>query len=235
MGDSDYSFSLTTFSPQGKLGQLENALARVADGKPALGIKAVNGVVLATEKKAPTLLVDESSFKKIEVVSENVGMVYAGMPADYRVLLQRGRNIAEQYKSTYREIIPMSQMVREEAAVMQEFTQSGGVRPFGISLMMAGYDDSGPLLYQVDPAGTYFGWKASAIGKNAANMKNFLEKRYSKEMELDDAVSTAILTLKEGFEGAITKDNIEIGIIGADKKFKVLTPAEVQDYLDESE
>merc|ERR1712217_704400 len=106
--------------------------------------------------------------------------------------------IAEQYRSTYREIIPMSQMVREEAAVMQEFTQSGGVRPFGISLMMAGYDDNGPLLYQVDPSGTYFGWKASAIGKNKTSMKSFLEKRYSEDLDIDDAIHTAILTLKEG-------------------------------------
>ncbi|KAJ1960976.1 Proteasome subunit alpha type-2 [Dimargaris xerosporica] len=125
---------------------------------------------------------------------------------------------------------------------MQEFTQSGGVRPFGVSLLIAGYDHKGPALYQVDPSGSYFAWKATAIGKNMINANSFLEKRFNEEMELEDAVHTAILTLKEGFEGQITEDTIEIGIIGGSAEvsatgeplpfaFKKLTPAEVKDYL----
>lgn len=235
MGDSEYSFSLTTFSPSGKLLQIEYALNRVAEGRPALGIKAKNGVVLATEKKSPSPLIDEKTLTKITNLSENVGVTYAGMVPDSRVLIRKGRKAAMQYYGTYRELIPVGQLVREEATVMQEFTQSGGVRPFGISLMMAGYDDSGPQLYQVDPSGAYFGWKASAIGKNHVNAKTFLEKRYNEDIELEDAIHTAILTLKEGFEGAITAENIEIGVIGPDRKFRVLTPAEVQDYLGEVE
>jgi len=235
MGDSEYSFSLTTFAPSGKLLQIEYALNRVAEGRPALGIKAKNGVVLATEKKVVSPLVDDTTVKKIENLSDGCGVVYAGMVPDYRVLLRRGRKMAQQYYQTYREPIPTAQLVREEAAVMQEFTQSGGVRPFGISLMIAGYDDSGPQLFQVDPSGSYFGWKASAIGKNHVNAKSFLEKRFTEDVELEDAIHTAILTLKEGFEEAITAENIEIGIIGTDRKFRVLTPAEVQDYLSEVE
>mmetsp|Transcript_30206 Transcript_30206/g.87671 ORF Transcript_30206/g.87671 Transcript_30206/m.87671 type:complete len:236 (-) Transcript_30206:63-770(-) len=235
MGDADYSFSLTTFAPSGKLLQIEYALNRVAEGRPALGIKAKNGVVLATEKRVTSPLVDERTMKKIENISDNVGMVYAGMPPDYRVLLSRGRKQAQQYYQTYRELIPVSQIVREQATVMQEFTQSGGVRPFGISLMIAGYDETGPQLFQVDPSGSYFGWKASAIGKNHVSAKSFLEKRYNEDIELEDAIHTAILTLKEGFEEAITAENIEIGIIGTDRKFRVLMPAEVQDYLGEVE
>lgn len=242
-GGGDYDFSLTTFAPTGKLLQIEYALNRVAEGKAALGIKAKNGVVLATEKRQTSPLVDEKTMKKIENVSDNIGMVYAGMPPDYRVLLSKGRKEAQRYFTMYRELMPVSQFVREEASVMQESTQQGGRRPFGVSLMIAGYDDSGPQLFQVDPSGTYFGWKASAIGKNHVNAKSFLEKRcsedvsktYNEDMELEDAIHTAILTLKEGFEEAITADNIEIGIIGPDKKFRVLTPAEVQDYLGEVE
>lgn len=60
--------------------------------------------------------------------------------------------------------------------------ETGGVRPFGVSLLMAGYDDNGPQLYQIDPSGSYFAWKASAIGKNMTNAKAFLEKRYSDEV-----------------------------------------------------
>merc|ERR1711935_41029 len=121
-----------------------------------------------------------------------------------------------------------SQLVKSTASVMQEYTQSGGVRPFGVSLLVAGTDADGtPRLYQVDPSGAYFGWKASAIGKNFVNAKSFLEKRYSEDMELEDAIHIAILTLKEGFEEAIPADNIEIGIVGEDRQFRVLTPTEV--------
>jgi len=141
--------------------------------------------------------------------------------------------------------------------------EQGGVRPFGVSLMMAGFDDNGPQLYQVDPSGTYFAWKASAIGKNMQNAKTFLEKRYAEDLELEDAIHAALLTLKESFEGELTGDNIEardgagrgdsvatragsgvltdwcgaaqVGVIGTDRKFRVLTPSEVSDYLQEVE
>ncbi|KAF2317679.1 hypothetical protein GH714_039553 [Hevea brasiliensis] len=160
MGDSQYSFSLTTFSPSGKLVQIEHALTAVGSGQ----------------------------------IFRN----QSGMGPDFRVLVRKSRKQAEQYHRLYKEPIPVTQLVRETAAVMQEFTQSGGVRPFGVSLLVAGYDDKGPQLYQVDPSGSYFSWKASAMGKNVSNAKTFLEKRYTDDMELDDAVHTAILTLKEG-------------------------------------
>lgn len=101
--------------------------------------------------------------------------------------------------------------------------------------MMAGFDEHGPQLYQIDPSGSYFAWKASAIGKNMLNAKTFLEKRYNDEMELEDAVHTALLTLKEGFEGQVTSENIEVAVVGPDKLFKVLTASEVKDYLEEVE
>ncbi|KAM5587144.1 proteasome subunit alpha type-2-A [Rosa sericea] len=235
MGDSQYSFSLTTFSPSGKLVQIEHALTAVGSGQTSLGIKASNGVVIATEKKLPSILVDEASVQKIQCLTPNIGVVYSGMGPDFRVLVRKSRKQAVQYHQLYKEPIPVTQLVRETAAVMQEFTQSGGVRPFGVSLLVAGFDDSGPQLFQVDPSGSYFSWKASAMGKNVSNAKTFLEKRYTDEIELEDAVHTAILTLKEGFEGQISGKNIEIGIIGEDKIFRVLSPAEIEDYLAEVE
>ncbi|GFP92250.1 proteasome subunit alpha type-2-a [Phtheirospermum japonicum] len=253
MGDSQYSFSLTTFSPSGKLVQIEHALTAVGSGQTSLGIKAANGVVIATEKKLPSILVDETSLvpflvfdyfftglptlivQKIQILTPNIGVVYSGMGPDSRVLVRKSRKQAEQYFRLYKEPIPVTQLVRETATVMQEFTQSGGVRPFGVSLLVAGYDDKGPQLYQVDPSGSYFSWKASAMGKNVSNAKTFLEKRYTEDMELDDAVHTAILTLKEGFEGQISSKNIEIGVIGNDRVFKILTPSEIEDYLQEVE
>jgi len=235
MGESAYSFSLTTFSPSGKLVQIEYALNAVNSGATSLGIKASNGVVLATEKKLRSSLIDETTVQKISLLTPNVGVAYSGMGPDSRLLVRKSRKNAQAYYRIYKESIPVPQLCRETAAVMQEFTQSGGVRPFGVSLMMAGYDDNGPQLYQIDPSGTYFAWKASAIGKNMVNAKTFLEKRYSDEMELEDAIHTALLTLKEGFEGQISGSNIEVAVIGDDRKFRVLTPSEVSDYLEEVE
>lgn len=104
----------------------------------------------------------------------------------------------------------------------------------------------GPSLYQVDPSGSYFPWKATAIGKGATSAKTFLEKRYSENLELEDAIHIALLTLKETIEGEMSGDTIEIGVVGLPHKeglqvegvagavgprFRKLSPAEIEDYL----
>lgn len=225
-----YSFSLTTFSPSGKLVQIEYALNAVTAGAPSVGIKATNGVVIAAEKKQKSILYDENSIHKVEQITKNIGMIYSGMGPDYRVLLARARKIAQAYYRRYQEEIPTIMLVQQVANVMQEYTQSGGVRPFGVSLLICGFDNERPYLFQCDPSGAYFAWKATALGKSHLNGKTFLEKRYSDELELEDAVHTAILTLKESFEGVMDENNIELGIAN-EKGFKRLSPSEVQDYL----
>lgn len=187
---------------------------------------------MATEKKHKSILYDEHSVHKVEIIGKNLGMVYSGMGPDYRVLVKAARKLAQQYYLTYQETIPTAQLVQRVANVMQEYTQSGGVRPFGVSLLMAGWDedDEQPYLYQCDPSGAYFAWKATAMGKNYTNGKTFLEKRYSEKLELEDAVHTAILTLKESFEGQMTEDNIEIGVCNKDG-FRRLSPSDIKDYL----
>lgn len=202
----------------------------MASGAPSVGIKATNGVVLATEKKQKSILYDEQSIFKVEKITNHIGMIYSGMGPDYRLLVRKARKIAQQYVLQYNEAIPTPQLVQKVAYIMQEYTQSGGVRPFGVSLLIAGWDGTKACLYQCDPSGAYFAWKATAMGKNDVNGKSFLEKRYSEELELEDAIHTAILTLKEGFEGQMTADNIEIGICNKEG-FKRLTPGEVKDYL----
>jgi len=230
MASERYSFSLTTFSPSGKLMQIEYALQAVSSGAASVGLKASNGVVLATEKKTKSILYEEHSTHKIEMITNSIGAVYSGMGPDYRKLIRRARKMANQYKLVYGEPITTSEMVKRLATVMQEFTQSGGVRPFGVSLLIAGWDNDRPWLFQCDPSGAYFAWKATAMGKNYVNGKTFLEKRYDDKLELEDAVHTAILTLKEGFEGQMTEDNVEIGICN-EKGFRRLAPQEVKDYL----
>eukprot|EP01006_Ploeotia_vitrea_P016428 TRINITY_DN47082_c0_g1_i1.p1 TRINITY_DN47082_c0_g1~~TRINITY_DN47082_c0_g1_i1.p1 ORF type:complete len:238 (-),score=3.06 TRINITY_DN47082_c0_g1_i1:32-745(-) len=231
--------SLTTFDKSGKLTQIEYALNRVNQGKTSLGIKATNGVVIVTDKKVHSVLVDADEYHKIQSITPSTGFVYAGIGPDYRVLVTNARKSAQKYYLTYRELSPVSEVAREAATVMQEYTQSGGVRPFGVSLLVAGYDHEGPQLYQVDPSGAYFGWKATAIGKNYVNAKNFLERRYNEEMELDDAIHIALLTMRESYEGEMNENNIEVAIVSKpedneDANFRVLTPQEIKDYLEEA-
>uniref|UniRef100_A0A8C3EEV9 Proteasome subunit alpha type-2 n=1 Tax=Corvus moneduloides TaxID=1196302 RepID=A0A8C3EEV9_CORMO len=191
---------------------------------------AANGVVLATEKKQKSILYDERSVHKVEPITKHIGLVYSGMGPDYRVLVHRARKLAQQYYLVYHEPIPTAQLVQRIASVMQEYTQSGGVRPFGVSLLICGWNEGRPYLFQSDPSGAYFAWKATAMGKNYVNGKTFLEKRYNEDLELEDAIHTAILTLKESFEGQMTEDNIEVGICN-EAGFRRLTPTEVKDYL----
>lgn len=178
-------------------------------------------------------------------------MVYSGMGPDYRVLVDKARKVSHTgYKRIYNEYPPTRILVQDVARVMQEATQSGGVRPYGVSLLVAGWDEGilpeevaeeaggadareatdedgqqtktpggktggilkgGPMLYQVDPSGSYFPWKATAIGKSATSAKTFLEKRYTEGLELEDAVHIALLTLKETIEGEMNGETIEIG------------------------
>lgn len=166
-------------------------------------------------------------------------MVYSGMGPDYRILVDKARKVSHTgYKRIYNEYPPTRILVQDVARVMQEATQSGGVRPYGVSLLIAGWDEGilpedeaeaqegeekkangktggtlkgGPMLYQVDPSGSYFPWKATAIGKSATSAKTFLEKRYTEGLELEDAVHIALLTLKETIEGEMNGETIEIG------------------------
>ncbi|KAK9463097.1 nucleophile aminohydrolase [Lipomyces oligophaga] len=244
-----YSFSLTTFSPSGKLVQIEYAFQAVNQGVTSLGIKAQNGVVLATEKKSSSDLIDASSLEKITGVTPDIGMVYSGMGPDFRVLVDKTRkNSHTNYKRIYNEYPPTRILVQDIARTMQEATQSGGVRPYGVSLLVGGHDeDNGFSLYQVDPSGTYFPWKATAIGKGSTSAKTFLEKRWTEDLELEDAIHIALLTLKESIEGEMSGNTVEIGIIGpsndyllgfegvknvAGPRFRKLTPQEIDDRLD---
>jgi 20S proteasome subunit alpha 2 len=133
-----YDFSLTTFNPSGKLLQIEYALQTVQKGQTAVGIRATNGVVIAVEKTIKTLLIDPDTQQKIATISPNTCLTYAGIGPDFRVLVAGARKAASRYYNSYHEHIPVMILVQRVAGVMQEYTQSGGVRPFGCSVILAG-------------------------------------------------------------------------------------------------
>ena len=94
------------------------------------------------------------------------GLVDSSLNSKNETTVRKARKSSQAYLREYRETKPVGQLVKSTASVMQEYTQSGGVRPFGVSLLVAGIDSDGvPRLFQVDPSGAYFGWKATAIGK----------------------------------------------------------------------
>ena len=130
-------------------------------------------------------------------------------------------------------------LCKQVAELFQEYTQSGGVRPFGIGLIVAGWDEQdGSQIFQLEASGTFYSWKATTLGKGASTAKGFLEKRYSDDLDIEEAIHTAILTLKDSFEGELTEKNIEIGVIrdsDPNKAFKILTQNEIKDYLREVE
>ena len=227
--------AITVFSPDGHLFQVEYAMEAVRKGTTAVGVRSPDHIVFAVERKSTAKLQDPRTVRKIHKLDDNIVLSFAGLTADARVLINRARVECQSYRLTFEDAPSVEYIAEFVSGIQQRYTQSGGVRPFGISLLLAGYDHNGPQLFQIDPSGSYFAWKASAVGKQMVNAKTFLEKRYNDELELEDAVHTALLTLKEGFEGAMNHENIEVGIVGADKKFKVLSPAEIKDYLGEVE
>lgn len=229
---SEAHYGLTTFSPSGKLVQIEYATKAADKGTSALGVKATDGIVIAAKKKTTSPLVDYSTIQKVFVLDDHVGCTYSGMGPDSRVLIDAARKACQQYKLTYHEPIPISQLVRKVSSVYQEFTQSGGVRPFGCSLLIAGADSDGNHLYQLHPSGTMWLWKAVAIGEGNSDSKDFLEKRITEDMELEDAVHTALLTLKENFDGKMTPENVQVGCV-SQSKFQILSVEQLGDYIDQ--
>jgi 20S proteasome subunit alpha 2 len=231
MGDSD--FSLTTFSQGGKLGQLEHALKAVSLGGQSVGVKAKNGAVIGCESKPNSPLAERGTNLKVQEITPNVGCVYSGLGTDYRVLLKSLRKKAIKYKLRFGVEMPTREVVKSAASTMQEFTQRGGVRPFGVSLLVIGWEDT-PTLWQVDPSGTFWAWKATALGKRSDGARTFLERRYNEDLSVDDAIHTVISTLKEGFDGQLTADLIEIGIVGQTRTFRTLSTTDIQDFLTEA-
>lgn len=231
MGDSD--FSLTTFSNGGKLSQIESALKAVSLGSQCVGVKAKNGAVIACEAKPTSPLVEKATNLKVQKINDNVGVVYSGVNTDFHVILKSLRKASIKYSLRLGVEMPTREVVKYAAHQMQEFTQSGGVRPFGVSLLIIGWEELGPTLWQVDPSGTFWAWKATALGKRSDGSRTFLERRYSEDQSVDDAIHTAISTLKEGFDGQLTADLIEIGVVDETRKFRTLSTAEIRDFLTE--
>jgi len=232
-----YDRAITVFSPEGRLYQVEYATEAVRHGPLAVGVKAVDGVVLAGEKRSPHALVDIDTLRKILLIDDHIGTAIAGLHADARKLIDEARLRAQINRLSYDEPISIQSLVVNICDIKQAYTQAGGYRPFGVSLLVGGIDHEGPQLFTTDPSGSFWGWKATAIGKESDVVRDYFKDNYNDKMDIEAALKFAMKgLLRNGEESEETlKDrarSIEIGRIDTtDKTFKILSHEEVEEIL----
>lgn len=230
-----YDSAITVFSPDGRLFQVEYAREAVKRGTTALGIKAKDGAVLLVDKRATTRLVEMESIEKIFQIDDHIGVATSGLVADARVLVDFARVQAQVNKTTYSEPIGIETLAKEICDFKQSYTQSGGVRPFGTSLLIAGIEGDKTRIFETDPSGALLEYKATGIGSGRSEIMEFLEKKYSEDIDLDKAIILGLEALQNLTEITLNELNIEIGVIElSTRKFRKLTPPEVKKYVSEN-
>lgn len=213
-----YDRAIVTFSPDGRLFQVEYAREAVKRGTTSLGLVFAKGVVLAATKPVPELSIPNSGSDKIHQIDDHLATATAGFLADGRILIDIARIKAQVYKLTYEEALDVQGCVKEIADRMQLFTQYGGVRPYGVALLVGGIDEKGPQFFEIDPSSAFYAWKAQVIGRGAAEALKILKKGWKEGLNEEDAIKLALQALKAGEKG--TKPNeVELVIIN-EKGFK---------------
>jgi proteasome alpha subunit len=228
-----YDRAITVFSPDGRLFQVEYAREAVKRGTTAVGIRAIDGVALLVDKRVTTKLLEPESIEKIFQIDDHIGAATSGLVADARVLIDHARVEAQINRITYDEPIGIEELAKKICDFKYAYTQSGGVRPFGTALLIAGVDDSRARLFETDPSGALLEYKATAIGSGRDETMEVFEKKYADNIKLEDAVLLGLEALHGISEGLFNAATIEIGVIEfSTRKFRVLAPAEVETYVD---
>jgi len=207
-----YDSSTTTFSPDGRLHQVEYAIEAINNAGTAVGILAADCIVLAGEKHKPSsLLAPSKASEKMYKIDEHVVTVVAGLTADANILIQQSRVTAQRYIFTYQEPMPVEQLVQKTCDYKQAYTQYGGLRPFGVAFLFAGWDvHFGYQLYMSDPSGNYSGWKATCIGQNNQAGKSLLKTEYEEGLSTAAALKLAVKVLVKSMDATTaTADKLE--------------------------
>jgi len=220
---SEYDRGVNTFSPEGRLFQVEYAIEAIKLGSTAVGIQTAEGVVLAVEKRITSSLLEPSSVEKIMEIDSHIGCAMSGLTADARTLIDHARVETQNHRFTYDEPMNLeatTQAICDLALRFGEDRKGGSKedimsRPFGVALLIGGVDEHGPALWHTDPSGTFTQYEAKAIGAGSEGAQTHLQQEYNKSMTLKRAEALALETLKEVMEEKLNSTNVEIGVIPA--------------------
>ena len=227
-----YDRAITVFSPDGRLFQVEYAKEAVKRGATAVGITAKDGVALVAFKSIHSKLVVPDSLKKIFQVDSHICVTASGLIADARRLVDTARVDSQKHRITYNEMPAVDSIARSVCDLMQVYTQYGGIRPFGVSLLIAGVDSQGPKLFKAEPSGAMTAYRADSIGANKKEVDELLEKGYKDTILMDDAIKLAIEAIKTTQEEKLQAENVEISyVLSKTKKCVNLTDKEVAKHL----
>lgn len=208
-----YDRAITVFSPDGKLFQIDYAFEAVKKASAVVAVTGENVVVIGVERKAIAKLQESRTIRKIVKLDSHATLAFAGLTADARVLIEKARTECQSYRLTCEDAPSLEYIARFIAKTQQRYTQRGGVRPFGVSSILAGFHtDGSPSIYQIDPSGTYFAWKANAIGgRNFKPMREFLEKEWVPDLEEAQALKLTVKALLEVVDSG--SKNMEVVVV----------------------
>jgi len=229
-----YDRAITVFSPDGRLFQVEYAREAVKRGATAIGVKSKEGVILIADRRVASKLLEADTIEKIYKIDEHICAATSGLVADARVLIDRARIEAQINRLTYDEPISVKELARKICDFKQQYTQFGGVRPFGVSLLIAGVDER-PRLYETDPSGALLEYKATAIGAGRNIVMEYFEKEYREDMTLEEAIIASMVAMGKAIEGELSIESVEMGVVEVkDKVFRQLTPEEMESYIEKA-
>lgn len=220
-----YDSRTTTFSPDGRLFQVEYAVEAINQAGASVGIVAKDGIIIAAEKKITSkLLAPPKSSEKIYKIDDHIYCAVAGLTSDANILLNLARRNAGTYSLTYQEDMPMEQLIKQICNYKQLYTQYGGQRPFGVSFLYAGWDrHHGFQLYHSDPSGYYGGWKATAIGNSNQSANSLLKTDYEEDMSVSQALLLAAKVLAKTMDStAPSADKMEFCTVTKNEKGDVV-------------
>ena len=228
-----YDRAITMFSPDGRLLQVEYAKKTVRLGNTAIGMVCSDGVLLVTDKRLVDKLVVPEAIEKIWQVDDHIMATAAGILSDARILVERAQEKATGYRATYDSPIDIMTIVKDLCNLMQFCTQSGGLRPFGVSLLIAGADESGLKLFQTDPTGLFYQYKAVVIGEGETEIEEILHKDYKESLTLEEGLKLCIEALKKTIDAKeFSIDRSDAGIVRKEtRKMEKLSKERIQKLL----